>query len=118
MLKEMAASRWDAFASGDFRTAYYFTGAFCVADTAVRFVLWHDGRSALCSTAKTAHCCDEVVEVETYSIQRCITQPFHDASVQVRALCSRPTTAKTLALEGGSIAAVIASTLEESCPQA
>ena len=75
MLKEMVGNRWDLFASGDYRTAYYFTGGLCPADTPVLFLLWQDGRTSLISTAKTALCCDELVQVETYSIQRCITRP-------------------------------------------
>jgi Xaa-Pro aminopeptidase len=119
MLKEMQTSHWDVFASGDFRTAYYFTGALCAADTPVLFLLWQDGRTALVSTAKAALYCDELAQVETYSIQRCITQPFQDASLQLRALCSRSTASvKTLALEGGSIPVVMSRVLEASYPRA
>ena len=109
MLKEMAGNRWDLFASGDYRTAYYFTGALCAAVTPVLFLLWQDGRTSLTSIAKTALCCDELVQVETYSIQRCITRPMHDASTLLRDALSRwaaPVTA--LSLESGSVPAVMA----------
>jgi len=119
MLKEMAGNRWDLFASGDYRTAYYFTGALCPADTPVLFLLWQDGRSSLVSTAKTALCCEELVSVETYSIQRCITRPMHEAGAQLSELISRSTTPViALGLESGSVPALMADRLTASHPQA
>src|SRR5262245_16829063 len=119
MLKEMAGNRWDLFASGDYRTAYYFAGALCPADTPVLFLLWQDGRSALISTTTTALCCDEQVQVETYSIQRCITRPVHDASTLLLDRLGRSTlTVKAVALEGGSVPAVLAGCFQASYPHA
>ena len=117
MLKAMVGNRWDLFASGDYRTAYYFTGGLCPADTPVLFLLWQDGRTSLISTAKTALCCDELVQVETYSIQRCITRPMHDASALLRDVLSRSSASMmALGLEGGSVPAIMAACFTESHP--
>ena len=119
MLKEMEGNRWDLFASGDYRTAFYFTGALCPADTPVLFLLWQDGRTSLVSAAKTTLCCDELVQVETYSIQRCITRPTHDASALLCDLLSRSSAQVTaLGLESGSVPAVMAERFTVSYPQA
>ena len=118
MLKEMDGNRWDLFASGDYRTAYYFTGALCPGDTPVLLLLGQDGRTLLISTAKTALCCDELVQVEIYSIQRCITRPMHDTSTLLRDVLSRSTTSVTaLSLESGSVPAVMAACFTESYPR-
>ncbi|HET6962711.1 MAG TPA: Xaa-Pro peptidase family protein [Terriglobia bacterium] len=117
MLKEMVENRWDLFASGDYRTTYYFTGGLCPADTPVLFLLWQDGRTSLISTAKTALCCDELVQVETYSIQRCITRPMHDASILLRDVLSRSSASMTaLGLEVASVPAIMAARFTESHP--
>jgi Xaa-Pro aminopeptidase len=119
MLKEMAGNRWDLFVSGDYRTAYYFTGALCAVDTPVLFLLWHDGRTSLISTAKAALCCDELVQVETYSIQRSIIRPMHDASSLLRDVLARSTAPVTaLGMESGSVPAVMADCFIASCPHA
>ncbi len=119
MLNEMSGSRWDLFASGDYRTAYYFTGALCPADTPVLFLLWQHGRSSLVSTAKTALCCQELVQVETYSIQRCITRPMHDASTLLRDFLSGMTTAvAAVALESGSVPTLMAECFTARYPHA
>ncbi len=119
MLKEMEGNRWDLFVSGDYRTASYFTGAICASDTPVLFLLWQDGRTSLISTAKAALCCDELVQVETYSIQRCITRPMHDASTLLRDLLSRSTALVTaVGLESGSVPAVMADCFTASYPHA
>lgn len=119
MLKEMAGNRWDLFATGDYRTAYYFAGALCPADTPVVFLIWGNGRTALVSPANTALCCDELVSVETYSIHRCITRPTHDASALLRDMLSRSTSAvSALALESGSVSAVMAECFRARYPQA
>ena len=119
MLEEMTGNRWDLFASGDYRTAYYFTGALCSADTPVLFLLWQDGRTSLISTAKTSLYCYELVDVETYSIRRSITRPMYDASALLRDLISRSTSRVTaLSLESGSVPAIMADSLAASCPHA
>ncbi len=75
---EMAANGWDLFVTSNYRTAYYFTGTLVAAESPVTFFAWPDGQF-------------ELLQAETYSAERCVTQPFEDLAKKVRAAVeSRP----------------------------
>jgi Xaa-Pro aminopeptidase len=63
--RELASRRWDLFVTGNYRTAYYFTGKLAGPEQPVLFLLWQDGTHQL-------------LQPETYSIHRVIDRPFHD----------------------------------------
>ncbi|MBM3803514.1 MAG: aminopeptidase P family protein [Acidimicrobiia bacterium] len=89
LLKKMEQERWDLFVTGDYRTAYYFSGMLVAADVPVVFVAWSDGSTATIANSKVSAFCDEALYLETYSIQRCIEYPFHDAAALLKSLVGR-----------------------------
>jgi Xaa-Pro dipeptidase len=80
LLAQLESNRCDLFVTSNFRTAYYFTGMLVAADTPVIFAVWHDGSTVLVAPAEGEAAADEIVTFETYSIERCITMPAHDAA--------------------------------------
>src|SRR5437868_5868268 len=76
----MEANSWDAFLTSDRRTAYYLTGYLSPPDFPVLFMLWGDARTTLISPAISSVYADEMVQLETYSIQRSIDFPEYDAA--------------------------------------
>ncbi|MCX6625484.1 MAG: Xaa-Pro peptidase family protein [Acidobacteria bacterium] len=80
LLEVMAAEGTDLFVTSNYRTVYYLTGVLTDADGPTIFGLHGDGRSLLISPGEPeSHAADRAVKVETYSIQRTITQPMQDA---------------------------------------
>jgi Xaa-Pro dipeptidase len=67
LLRRMEEDRLDLFVTGNYRTVYYLTGSLTAHETPVAFALWSDGQSA-------------VITPETYSIDRVIDKPTHDAA--------------------------------------
>jgi Xaa-Pro aminopeptidase len=67
LLRRMEEDRVDLFVTGNYRTIYYLTGSLAAPETPVAFALWSDGQSTL-------------VTPETYSIDRVIDKPAHDAA--------------------------------------
>jgi Xaa-Pro aminopeptidase len=80
LLAQLESNRCDLFVTTNFRTVYYFTGMLVAADTPVIFAAWHNGATALVAPAEREAAADEIVTFETYSIDRSITMPAHDAS--------------------------------------
>jgi len=80
LLAQLESNRCDLFVTGNFRTVYYFTGMLVAADTPVIFAAWHDGATVLVAPAQREAAADEIITFETYSIDRCITMPSHDAA--------------------------------------
>jgi len=80
MLKKMELYNWDLFLTGDYRTVFYFSGARSSSTSPALFLLWRDGQSALITDVSTALASDELILLETYSIERCINFPFQDAA--------------------------------------
>ncbi|MEZ5352686.1 MAG: M24 family metallopeptidase [Bryobacteraceae bacterium] len=70
LLTEMQANGWDLFLTGNYRTAYYFTGVLAPSESPVLFLQWPDG----------SHC---LLQTETYSPDRCVTHPFHDLGLKL-----------------------------------
>jgi Xaa-Pro dipeptidase len=85
----MEANSWDAFVTADRRTAYYLTGFLNSPDFPVIFLLWANGQTALLSGATSGEYANEMVPLETYSIQRCIDLPDHDAASELEALLAK-----------------------------
>jgi Xaa-Pro aminopeptidase len=80
LLAQLASNRCDFFVTSNFRTVYYFTGVLVAADTPVIFAAWHDGATVLVAPAEREAAADKIITFETYSIDRCITMPAHDAA--------------------------------------
>jgi Xaa-Pro aminopeptidase len=80
MLQKMESAGWDIFLTANVRTVYYFSGCFQPEDAPAVFLLRSDGSSTLLTSVKADACADHVREIETYSLERCITQPYQDAA--------------------------------------
>src|ERR1700682_670899 len=80
LLAQLEANRSDLFVTSNFRTVYYFTGMLVSADTPVIFGAWNDDSTVLVAPAEREALADEIITFETYSIERCITLPAHDAA--------------------------------------
>src|SRR3954451_17408385 len=71
--------RCDLFVTCDNRAVYYFTGSFNLDGSPAIFSMWQDGKNVLVTPSAGDANADEIRRVETYSIRRAITQPWHDA---------------------------------------
>jgi Xaa-Pro aminopeptidase len=80
LLKLMEQNRWDLFVTSNYRTVYYLTGTLGAGGSPALFAIWGDGSSLLVTTVKEGGLASQLVLVETYSIQRTITEPHHDAA--------------------------------------
>ncbi len=80
LLAQLETNRCDLFVTSNFRTVYYFTGVLVAADTPAIFAAWGDGATVLVAPAAREAAADEIITFETYSIERCITMPAHDAA--------------------------------------
>ena len=97
MLGVMQERGWDLFLSANFRTVYYFSGTLKSPDSPVAFLLFADGRY-------------DVVEAETYSIQRVIDDPVGDLA---RSLDDRLSATSTAALERTATPALLEAVLRK-----
>src|SRR5690349_9521275 len=84
LLAAMERERWDCFLTGNYRTVYYLTGCLSPPETPVIFLLSQDAGSVLVTSTKGGAAADQFILLETYSIQRSITHPGHDAAVLLR----------------------------------
>jgi Xaa-Pro aminopeptidase len=84
----MATHSWDAFITSDRRTVYYFTGFLAPTESAALFVSWSDGRTALISNSQTGEFADEMIYLESYSMQRSLDFLDHDAAAALDNLLS------------------------------
>jgi Xaa-Pro aminopeptidase len=83
----MEEDRLDLFVTGNYRTIYYLTGSLTAPETPVAFALWSDGQSA-------------VITPETYSIDRVIDKPAHDAAnLLLNSLAQHRDRVSTIAIE-------------------
>jgi Xaa-Pro dipeptidase len=80
LLGEIEAAGWDLFLAGNPRTVYYLSGSYSAEDLPAAFLLWRDGSSVLFSTSTAQAFADRQVTIESYSLDRSITEPFHDAA--------------------------------------
>ena len=80
MLRKMETAGWDLFLTANVRSVYYFSGSFQPEDAPAVFLLRSDGTSTLLTSGKAPAYADHVHEIETYSLQRCVTQPYQDAA--------------------------------------
>jgi Xaa-Pro aminopeptidase len=119
LMGEMQDSRWDLFVTADYRTAYYFTSVLSSPEAPTLFLLWSDGSSALISSAKAEGVCDEMIYLETYSIQRPISLASHDANTLFVELLRKrqSSTVKRCALERASVNGLFESSLRNCYPR-
>ena len=89
--EQIAELRCDLFVTCDNRAVYYSTCSFTHDVSPTIFAMWQDGKSLLVTPAAGDATADEIRRVETYSIQRAIRQPWHDA---VRLLSDGPSVKK------------------------
>src|SRR5260370_41118977 len=80
LLEAMQRNGWDAFLTADYRTVYYFTGALGLAETPAIFLLPRDSGSVLVTPARTEAYADNVLFLETYTVERTLSHPWADAS--------------------------------------
>ncbi len=80
LLREMQQRGYDLFLTGDFRTVYYLTGVLTSPEAPTVFVLRQDETSVLITSSSNEGCASEILRLETYSINRSITNPTHDAA--------------------------------------
>src|SRR6266849_7334154 len=78
--QQLEALGCDLFVTGDNRAAYYFTGSFSADGSPTVFAIWQDGATVLVTPSAGEALADQIRRVETYSIQRAITQPWQDAA--------------------------------------
>ena len=104
----MNLNHWDLFVTSDYRTVYYFTGLLANPDFPNIFVQRSDGRTGLISAASPPALCDLTLYLETYSIQRCIDTPGHDAADMLNQILSSvmPGPVRRCAVERESTAGV------------
>lgn len=86
LLATMERERWDLFVTTNYRTVYWLTGVLGPAETPTYFALTRDGRSTLISSAKPMEGTpvDEYLPLETYSMERTISDLARDAARWVR----------------------------------
>jgi Xaa-Pro aminopeptidase len=113
---EMEALGCGLFVSGNYRTAYYLTGVLGSAETPLLAAMWQDGTTALLTSAEPGSFSGEVVKLEAYSIDRCITQPFHEAAARVGELTDFGPSPMKAAIEAASVPAVLMDALRRACP--
>src|SRR4051794_887173 len=77
LLTVMEQNRWDGFLTCNYRTVYYLTGSLAPPETPVIFLLVPGGKSVLVTSGPSEAAADDVLSLETYSIQRTITRSYH-----------------------------------------
>ncbi len=99
LLAAMEANGYDLLLTGNYRTAYYFTGSLTAAEAPVIFAIASNGDSLLVTPSKHAAVAGEVRELETYSIRRTIEQPWRDAAALLDDWLVRRQSASSIAVE-------------------
>jgi Xaa-Pro aminopeptidase len=119
LLAAMEANGWNTFLTANYRLVYYFTGALSAAETPSIFLLSRNAGSVLVTSATGEFAADRTVPFETYSIQRTITKPWHDAARSFKeALTHWPGWhAGVIAAEQGTLPLTVSSVLESASPK-
>lgn len=105
MLAVMEARRWDLFVTGSFRTAYYFSGVLKSQDSPVVFLMRSDGRH-------------EVLEAETYSLERTIDNPVGDLARHLdQYLHTNLDSVRAAAVERTATVSLIESVVQAAAPK-
>jgi Xaa-Pro dipeptidase len=100
----MEKEQWDIFMTSDYRTVYYFTGMLGSKDFPTLFVQDCEGKTFLIANTKGTGSCGEQVLLETYSVERSIDTPAHDAARILKDLLKGLQPAKRCAVERGTTA--------------
>ncbi len=120
LLTKLEADRCDPFVTSNYRTAYYFTGLLGPADAPVIFTAWQAGSSALVTSVQGQAVADEILPFETYSAQRCITMPAHDAAARFAEYLSHHAARRVsrCAVERAVVSGLLEETLRTAFPSA
>ena len=86
LLAAMATERWDQFVTTNYRTVYWLTGVLGPAEVPTYFAISSSGKSTLISATEPPEGApvDEYLKLQTYSIDRAITDLARDAVRLVR----------------------------------
>lgn len=104
LLKWMEKEQWDLFMTSDYRTVYYFTGLLGSKDFPTLFLQSSDGKTCLVANTQGTGFCDEQVSLETYSVERSIDMPAHDAARLLKELLKSLQPVQRCAVERGTTA--------------
>jgi Xaa-Pro aminopeptidase len=118
LLRRMDAGRLDLFLTGNYRTIYYLTGSLSAPEAPAVFVLWQDGRSALVTSAVHQALTGELILLDTWSLDRVIDRPAHDAAELLRSALSAKAGIAVAGVERDSTPAVFEHALRDVAPQA
>jgi len=113
LLRSMEEQRLDFFLTGNYRTAYYFTGSLSAPETPVLFGIRQDGRSLLITSATGAA---QARETETYSIDRAVDEPFHEAAGLLRDALRGQNAGASCAVERAATSGMMEQVLTEFWP--
>ena len=103
-VKWMETEQWDLFMTSDYRTVYYFTGLLGSKDFPTLFLQSSDGKTCLVANTKGTGFCNEQVLLETYSVERSIDTPAHDAARLLKEILKSLQSVKRCAVERGTTA--------------
>jgi Xaa-Pro aminopeptidase len=120
MLGLMAERGWDLFITANYRTVYYFTGLLGNADGPCVFALFADDRSFVMTAAAAQTCLSERIALESYSIERSITEPVRDAAEALdaaldEALGGEPGVMRQVAAERSSLTGLMEDVIVRQC---
>jgi len=116
LLKWMEKEQWDLFMTSDYRTVYYFTGLLGSKDFPTLFLQGSDGKTCLIASTKGPGVCDEQVLLETYSVERSIDRPAHDAARLLKELLKSFQPVKRCAVERGTTAGLYEQIVTDGFP--
>src|SRR5438132_6177664 len=114
----MEEERWDLFITSDFHTVYYFTGLLGSKDFPTLFLQSSNGKTSLLTNSGGSGFCDEQMGLETFSIQRSIEAPAHDASRLLKELLSHynPSSVLRCGVERGTTAGLYEQVVADRFP--
>lgn len=112
----MDKERWDLFMTSDYRTVYYFTGLLGSKEFPTLFLQGSDGKTCLVANTQGQGFCDEQVLLETYSVERSIDMPAHDAAGLLKELLKSFQQLKRCAVERGTTAGLYEQIVTDGCP--
>jgi Xaa-Pro aminopeptidase len=112
----MEKDRWDLFMTSDYRTVYYFSGLLGSKEFPTLFLQASDGRTCLVANTQGQSFCDQQVLLETYSVNRSIDLPAHDAAGLLKDLLKSFQPVRRCAVERGTTAGLYEQTVTSSFP--
>lgn len=114
--QELDAGGFGLFVSGNYRSIYYLTGVLGPSESPILYAMWRDGTSVLLTPVPPTEHHGEVVSLESYSIDRCITHPFHEAAAKVKEIARHGPIPAKAACETGSTPTILADAFRDALP--